>query len=72
MQLAWLAALSLDGWRWDEKAFVSGLLLALGALAWAFAFTAAEGALRSQRWAFRASGTVLAAVAIYAATRIWF
>ncbi len=66
-----LAALSFDGWRWDERLAVSALALALGGLAWAFAYTAAEGALRPQRFAFRRAGEVLVAVAVYLAVRVW-
>lgn len=66
-----LAALSFDGWRWDERLAVSALALALGGLAWAFACTAAEGALRPQRFVFRRAGEVLGAVAVYAAVRVW-
>ena len=67
-----LAALSVDGWRWDERLAASLGVAALGALAWAFAYTAAEGALRRQRLAFRRAGEVLALVALYAAARIWW
>jgi len=42
-----LKVLALDGWRWDEKLALSAALMAIGALAWAFAYTSAEGALRA-------------------------
>ena len=68
----WLAAVSFDDWRWDEKLAVTVFVLALAFLGWAFSFTAAEGALRPQRMAFRASGLLLVAAGIYAVARIWW
>jgi hypothetical protein len=61
----------VDGWRWDEKVMLCGAVLSAGALAWAFAYTAAEGALRPQRFAFRRAGEALVLIALYAAARVW-
>jgi hypothetical protein len=66
-----ITALSFDGWRWDERLAVSVLLVGVGLLAWAFTFTAAEGALRPQRVAFRAAGSLLALAAAYGVLRAW-
>ena len=40
----WLAAVSFDDWRGDEKLALTVFVLALAFLGWAFSFTAAEGA----------------------------
>ena len=66
-----LTVLALDGWRWDEKLALSAALMAIGALAWAFAYTSAEGALRAQRFAFRRAGEVLVLVAAYSVVQVW-
>ena len=66
-----LVILSFERLRWDEQLALSAVVVAFAALAWAFAYTAAEGALRPQRVAFRRAADVLVVVALYFVGRIW-
>ena len=67
----WLTVLEFDGWRWDEQLAASVLVAALAAIAWAFAYTTAEGALPLQRHLLRRGADALAVVAAYLVVRIW-
>ena len=55
----------------DERVALTALVLALGAIVHAVAHTTAEGALPVHRRTLQVGAVVVAAVAVYAATRLW-
>jgi hypothetical protein len=68
--LATVLALSLPELRWDERIAAAVLALALAGVTWAFAYTTAEGALRTQRLVLQRCADAVVLVALYAAARI--
>lgn len=55
----------------DERLALTALVVALGAIVHAVAHTTAEGALPIHRRTLQVGAVVVAAVALYAAIRLW-